>query len=89
MISLVGIEEVRKIDQIVSDDKVDKVFSKMGFSLTTVIAKVMLSEEEEADLVEPSNLSEPIYHKDIKVYMKELLGYIITKFATEPDQNNN
>lgn len=41
--NLVGIGEVRKIDQLVADDKVNDVNSKMGFSLNSTIAKVTLN----------------------------------------------
>ena len=44
--NLVEIGEVRKIDQLVADDKVEEVFSKMGSSLASAIAKVALTRKK-------------------------------------------
>lgn len=75
-----GIGEVRKIDQLVADDKVEEVFSKMGSSLASAIAKVALTDEEEAALVEPSNLFVspkmwPRFHRDVKIFMEACLSH--------------
>ena len=52
--NLVGIGEVRKIDQLVGNNKVNDVNSKMESHLTYTIAKVTLTDEEAA-LVERSS----------------------------------
>ena len=86
--NLVGIGEVRKIDQLVADDEVDNIFSKMGSSLTSAIAKVTLSYEEEAALVEPSNLfGSPKmwlwFHRDVKIFMEACLSHAKKRIPAE------
>ena len=83
-----GIGEIRKLSAVVKDDLVHAVFQAMGPRLRTAIEQKNLTEEEEADLLQPVNLFESPsqwarYHNDVKIYVEACQAYAVTRIPAQ------